>query len=398
MTNYTKPEDLDLVWASSGITSRPSDFKWLTGWEQEKPPFEQMNYVHNKHDSWAAYSNQKGIPEWDNSTIYYSNSYAQANGRLYKSKTNQNTNNNPTNDLAEANWRLIFDGNNRLTSEADFTPFGKSLIGTTSAGTARTLLGATPTGNTLFTATNSATARSVLGFTTTGENILTATNISNAQSALGFSNYGKGLVAETSDISALQYLGLSSIGRSVVRAASSDGVLSILGFSATGTGLVKQTSVAAMRTYLGTTNASYLSTGTVSSARLPLATTVVNGVTQIATQVEVDSRSTMSAVVTPATMGFGVAIQSDAGGHITFPRWLGGIRIKWGQQYVGTNSNFTLTGLFSSQCWQAVCSGDADGSSYEYGLALRCRPTGTGILFTNRNNHPVTFRWFAVGV
>lgn len=393
MTNYTKPEDLDLVWASSGITSRPSDFKWLTGWEQEKPPFEQMNYVHNKHDSWAAYSNQKGIPEWDNSTIYYSNSYVQSNGRLYKSKTNQNTNNNPINDLAEANWRLIFDGNNRLTSEADFTPFGKSLIGTADAGTARTLLGATSIGNILFTATNSGTARNVLGFTTTGENILTATSVSNAQTALGFSTYGKSLVATSNADSALSLLTASPLGTALFRSTSISNAQSYLGFSSYGSGLVNRPDAASTRAYIGSNNASNLNTGTVPAARLP-----ASAQRPLATQAQVNA-GTGTNVVTPTTMRFGFGISLGTNGFVKFPSWMGGLLIQWGS--VSTQGDGTATWIYPLAFPNTVLSGQVSlGGGFDTGGDAGCsiynmqRQTATVL---NGTRNVMTLRCLAIG-
>ena len=89
MTNYTKPSnnEVNKVWATTAPTTNvqaPDDSYINLGWTQVKPPSEYFNWWMKKVDTLLAYSNQKGIPEWDANTEYQANtSFVQHKGELW---------------------------------------------------------------------------------------------------------------------------------------------------------------------------------------------------------------------------------------------------------------------------------------------------------------------------
>lgn len=89
MTEYSKPDSnaTNKVWASTApIESvvEPNDTYINRGWEQVKPPSEYFNWWMRKVDTLLAYANQKGVPQWDSVTSYFSGrSFVQHNGRIW---------------------------------------------------------------------------------------------------------------------------------------------------------------------------------------------------------------------------------------------------------------------------------------------------------------------------
>lgn len=86
MAKFSKPNLLNVVWASGGDRVAPDIAKYNTGWLAEIPPRQYFNFIDWKQDQWAAYSNQMGIPEWDSDTEYQANkSVVQGtDGNLYQ--------------------------------------------------------------------------------------------------------------------------------------------------------------------------------------------------------------------------------------------------------------------------------------------------------------------------
>lgn len=97
---------------------------FLQGWQNavaaDKAPFlEEMNGLFYALSSQLAYLFQQGLPEWDPDTTYYANtSFCQVNGVVYKSLTDENIGNNPTEDTTS--WEEFNAGN------SDSTAFGMS--------------------------------------------------------------------------------------------------------------------------------------------------------------------------------------------------------------------------------------------------------------------------------
>lgn len=94
---------------------------YQTGWrsavisDRNYPTLGEMNAVQQVPTQQLAYLFQKGVPEWDENTTYFSNvSYCQVNGVLYQSVSDNNIGNNPTTDNG-TNW-IIADLSNKLTN------------------------------------------------------------------------------------------------------------------------------------------------------------------------------------------------------------------------------------------------------------------------------------------
>mgnify|MGYP000766626470 CR=1 FL=1 len=82
-----------------------------TGWRgavisgRNYPTLQEMNGLQKTFSQQIAYLFQQGIPEWDNGTAYYKNSYVQIEGKLYISLTDDNLGHNPVTDLS--NWKKV---------------------------------------------------------------------------------------------------------------------------------------------------------------------------------------------------------------------------------------------------------------------------------------------------
>lgn len=84
---------------------------WGEGWAgavlptRDFPALEEMTGIQKVITQQLAYFFQKGFPEWDENTTYFaSTSFAQVNGVVYQSLTNNNKGNNPT--TSTANWKI----------------------------------------------------------------------------------------------------------------------------------------------------------------------------------------------------------------------------------------------------------------------------------------------------
>lgn len=82
---------------------------WLTGWAaatiaNNRPALEDMNSLFYLAFYQIGYLLQQGVPEWDPDTTYYTNSYVQVSGVIYKSLQDTNLNQNPTTETAY--WSL----------------------------------------------------------------------------------------------------------------------------------------------------------------------------------------------------------------------------------------------------------------------------------------------------
>ena len=70
------------------------------------PPLEEMNSLHFIATYHLAYLMQKGLPEWNAETTYFTGDWARSGDTLYKSLTDDNLNNVVTD---ETNWKLLKD-------------------------------------------------------------------------------------------------------------------------------------------------------------------------------------------------------------------------------------------------------------------------------------------------
>ncbi|WOZ57497.1 tail fiber protein [Pseudomonas phage vB_PseuGesM_254] len=110
MPNFPKPLGINDVWAAGGVKTPPGSTKINSGWVVEYPPYQMMNWVQNRQDSFIAHFNQHGIPEWDSVTEYQGNlSYAQgSDGIIYKA-ISTGRGSNPVDPLNRSVWVRAFE-------------------------------------------------------------------------------------------------------------------------------------------------------------------------------------------------------------------------------------------------------------------------------------------------
>ncbi|RLC86930.1 MAG: hypothetical protein DRJ03_07495 [Chloroflexi bacterium] len=98
---------LETVWGlSSTLKEAPEEAKQDTGWGQELPFVEHMNWLLNKFDHFAHHSNVFGVPQWDDETEYTIGSIVLASDALlYRSIVAGNIDENPT--TSPSSWGSI---------------------------------------------------------------------------------------------------------------------------------------------------------------------------------------------------------------------------------------------------------------------------------------------------
>lgn len=119
---FSKPTDVNNVWASSGDIINPGAAKFATGWTTGEIPLRQhFNYLDNKQDQFIAHVNQMGVPVWDNVTNYQADkSYVQGSttGTIYRC-VQTHTNQNPETDLTNTYWTIAFAGAGEFYTKAE---------------------------------------------------------------------------------------------------------------------------------------------------------------------------------------------------------------------------------------------------------------------------------------
>ena len=104
MALIPKP-DINIKWAEGGNTLEPSSEVQELGFVVEKPPYEVVNWLHNKHDTALAYLYQEGFSDLDIETEYSNTSYVKYDGYIYKANL-QNFGKQP--DLNPETWGIAF--------------------------------------------------------------------------------------------------------------------------------------------------------------------------------------------------------------------------------------------------------------------------------------------------
>ena len=138
MAEYTKPDNINTIWAANALEGKvvkPEEEKILEGWIQEKPPHEYENWSIQRFNLFLAYLNQNGIASWDEKTEYFaSKSFTQgSDGTIYKCLVTH-TNQNPVSGGA-GYWEVAFLEDKLVTN------YIKTLLITGNAASARTVLG-----------------------------------------------------------------------------------------------------------------------------------------------------------------------------------------------------------------------------------------------------------------
>jgi hypothetical protein len=146
MPNISKPNKLNLLWASGGDILDPGDTKYQTGWGVEVPPRQWENYIQNKQDQAIAHINQHGIAVWDAETEYQADtSYTQGatNGTIYRAKVTH-SGQNPELDALNTYWDIAFasagDFYTKAEVDADFLAKDQNFADLDNVVTARTNL------------------------------------------------------------------------------------------------------------------------------------------------------------------------------------------------------------------------------------------------------------------
>lgn len=92
-------------WSESGNKAEPSSEKQELGWVIEKPPYEEMNWIHYEQDTATQYILQEGIPAWYSEQSYSETSQVQYNGVTYKARI-ASTGKQP--DISPDSWRIAY--------------------------------------------------------------------------------------------------------------------------------------------------------------------------------------------------------------------------------------------------------------------------------------------------
>jgi hypothetical protein len=130
MAEFSKPEDINLIWSESGQRRRPSDGKIALGHVKEIPKFQDFNWINGRQDDAIAHFNQMGIAVWDAETEYRaSKSYVQgSDGSIYHAKTT-NTNVDPTTDTDFSDWSLVRKATDYSLPSVSITPQNSWVVG-----------------------------------------------------------------------------------------------------------------------------------------------------------------------------------------------------------------------------------------------------------------------------
>jgi hypothetical protein len=100
----TTQRNLNLVWASNGGTSDPSDAKYTLGWEVEIPSFQNFNFVLNNNSRNILVGAEQRHHNWENSISYVSGARVLGSDGTYYTCIEGNIGNDPTTDEINNYW------------------------------------------------------------------------------------------------------------------------------------------------------------------------------------------------------------------------------------------------------------------------------------------------------
>lgn len=95
----------DVLWSEGGNQTEPSTEKQELGWVIEKPPYEEMNWIHYQQDLTGKYLFQRGWSEWYVEEDYPISGCVQYNGKYYKALL-ENKGKQP--DINPDSWVIAF--------------------------------------------------------------------------------------------------------------------------------------------------------------------------------------------------------------------------------------------------------------------------------------------------
>jgi hypothetical protein len=365
MSKIVKP-DLTYQWASAagGGSVAPSSGKIQTGHIVEKPNYEYMNWLQNRQDVSIAYTFQMGVPEWDSLVEYqyHANykSYVQRNGLVYKA-LQVGTNKDPATEAAY--WSIAFDN------------YGSAATVQSNLTTHITNYG------TLASLSNAATARSNLG-------VYSYAQVDNAlalKAWVGGSNTQLFLVAN------------GTTGYEAVNKSQLDAKAALAGSSG------QEFAVAAATGGNNAVNKTQL------DAKTGQATETVAGITEICTDAELLAGASDVAVATPLKLRLGFAASFATNGYISFPTWLGGLILQWGEGSTDPADNteptqgISFSPAFTTiyQVYVSTSVASANDNCDIWYQTYNLSTTGFNIkrqVSASTSNSVVTQpRWFAIG-
>lgn len=140
----TAKPDIRIPWAEAGVVQKPDDARRLAGYVAEIPEYPEFNWILQNLGLWAKYSNERGIPEWDENTEYSSGSIVvdPVTGGLRQSVQNANQG-NPLSDRAWWSADFVGGGIRWATRTANFN--AEAGFGYLAAGAITATLPAEPT-------------------------------------------------------------------------------------------------------------------------------------------------------------------------------------------------------------------------------------------------------------
>jgi hypothetical protein len=360
MATYNKPASSTLngVWAATGNkTPAPSASKISEGWTPEIPPHEYFNYLDNKQDAALAHINQRGIPQWDNTGDYIGGlSYvAGSNGIIYYAILSSNAGSpiNPVGDVT-GTWRVAFyfstDVYTKTESDNKYTWRANNLSDLANTATARNNISVYSKAETdakylvianNLSDVNAATARNNISTYSKAEtdakyliatNNLSDVNAATARSNLGVASVGENLAfyaARSANLSDLASIPTSRTNLDVWSKGEADGRYLTLSGNLSG---IASPSAAFDNIKQGATD-SYV------------------GVSQFATDVEVNNGVVANKSIAPSKLKAGFDVSLGINGYLQLPTWLLSVRIEWGRASVNSTAPHNVTLSFPNNCY-----------------------------------------------